>query len=330
LLESLLILWLFTEPTLLQRGLVALQHGQLTQARATFEEAAHADPHNPYVWASLAETYLRLKEPDKAAIAAQTAERGVAANPLVAHALAMYYSEAGDAAHAARLEEQYRAAAWDKTKNDPRTAFQYVQILLEREEFSKAADVIATALQVHPTDPQLILALGVARYGQRRFEDAVTAFLKVVQIDPGIQQPYVFLGKMLDQAGDHLGEITKAYQAWAAADPKNATAQLLLARALLVQDSRSARAEMLLRQSIALDPKNWESHYELGVLLAGKRDYKDAELELTRSTELNPKEPMPHYHLARVYDRLGEPDKAAAERQIHQRLTQRPAAPKTQ
>ena len=43
--------------------------------------------------------------------------------------------------------------------------------------------------------------------------------------------------------------------------------------------------------------------------------------ELRRATELNKNEATPHYHLARVYDRLGNPQAAAAERDIHKQLT---------
>ena len=43
--------------------------------------------------------------------------------------------------------------------------------------------------------------------------------------------------------------------------------------------------------------------------------------ELTRSIELDRKQSMPHYHLARVYDRLGQPERAKAEREAHERLT---------
>jgi Tfp pilus assembly protein PilF len=56
-------------------------------------------------------------------------------------------------------------------------------------------------------------------------------------------------------------------------------------------------------------------------LLSNKHTYQEAATELERSIELDPKQPSPHYHLARVYDRLGQPDRAKAEREIHQRLT---------
>src|SRR5207253_1190698 len=97
------------------------------------------------------------------------------------------------------------------------------------------------------------LALGVTRYGQRRFDEAITAFLKVIQLDPTVEQPYLFLGRILEQAGEHLPEITKAYEGWATRERQNAKAQLLLVKALLAQDHRSERAQALLQKSIALD-----------------------------------------------------------------------------
>lgn len=287
----LLLLLLASDPkALLQQGLVALQHNQLPEARSALEEASQLDPKNPYVWTSLAETYLRLSESDKAESSASQAAKLGAANPVVTRALGMFY-------------------------------FEYAQQLLRKEDFTHAADVLATALKSGPNNPQLVLALGVARYGQRRFEDAIQQFLRVIKIDPTIEQPYLFLGRVLDQVGRHLPEITQDYQDWAAKNPTNAKAQLLLARALLAADAHDPRAEDLLRHSITLDGNDWESHYELGVLLAAKHEYQTAATELTRSVELDPKQAMTHYHLARVYDRLGEPDRAKAEREIHEKLT---------
>jgi Flp pilus assembly protein TadD len=277
----------------LQRGLVALQRGQFAEARTALEEASRAEPDNPYVWSSLAETYLRLEEPVKASTAAERAEKFAGKNPVIQQALGMFY-------------------------------FEFGQRLLQKQNFTQAADVLSRGLKTNAKDPQLILALGVARYGQRRFDDAAAAFLQVIQIDPRIEQPYAFLGKMLDQAGTHLEKISEAFEAWAASNPQNAQAQLLLAKARLANDPRDMKAESLLRGSIALDASKWEAHYELGVLLAAKRDYREAAVELSRASELDAKQPMPHYHLARVYDRLGEAQRAQAEREKHQALVTSP------
>ncbi|MBV9760830.1 MAG: tetratricopeptide repeat protein [Acidobacteriaceae bacterium] len=292
---------------LFKRGLLELQHGQLVEARADLERASRLDAKNAYVWSALAEVYLRSSEPKLAAAAAEKGEAIGGSDPVVAHALAMYYSDAGQIAHAAKLDAQI-AYYWTKT-------------FLERGDFTQAAETAQTGLSGHPKDVQLVLALGVARYGQRRFEDAITEFLEAIRLDASVEQPYVFLGKMLDQAGGHLDEITKDYETWTRRDGKNAEAWLLLAKARLAADRRDAQGEGLLRRSIELNGNDWEAHYELGVLLAAKHNYAEAAKELERSIEIDPKQPMPHYHLARVYDRLGEPERAQAERDEHERLT---------
>lgn len=271
----------------LKQGLIALNHGDLRQAQQELQQAGTQEPKNPFVWTSLAETYLRLNELEKAEAAASKSD---ATSPVAVHALSIFY-------------------------------FNYAQVLLRKQDFTHAADVLGQALKADPHSAQLTLALGVARYGQRRFEEAISCFLEVIQIDPKIEQSYIFLGKMLDQAGPRLAEITKDYRNWMAQTPQKAEAPLVLAKALLLNDSRNGEGEELLRKSIELDAKNWEAHYELGVLLANRHGYQQAAAELERSIELSGKEAMPHYHLARVYDRLGEPERAKAEREIHQRLT---------
>src|SRR3954465_5301065 len=302
--------------SLLQQGLAALQQGRLQEARENLETASKLDPQNAYAWTSLAETYLRLKDRKRASAAAETAEKVGSQDPIVCHALAMYYSESGELGRAAQFEARFaessksdaeataRAATLyldaGNTENalslarksvtqkasaahedllgralvasgqviegtqhlrsahqlapaDPKIAFDYAQALLRKEEFGAAADALGSALQAHPDDAQLVLAMGVARYGQRRFEECVVLFLRVIKLNPKVEQPYVFLGQIIDQAGSHLSEITDAYKAWIAREPRNANASLLLAKALLATSGNDQAAEVLLRRSISID-----------------------------------------------------------------------------
>lgn len=211
-------------------------------------------------------------------------------------------------------------AAYKGDPNNAAIAFDYAHALLNKEDFSGAAKVLQPASEADPKDAQLVLALGVARYGQRRFEEAIVAFLKTIQLDPTIPQPYVFLGRVLDQAGDHLPQITADYQAWYQRYPKRFEPAYLLAKAKIAGGD-SGDAEKLLRQSIGEKSDYWASHFELGQLLAKQHHYPAAAAELQRAVALNPTEPMPHYHLARVYERLGETEKAKQEQDIHARLT---------
>jgi Flp pilus assembly protein TadD len=383
------LLFLFAPPdskdatALLQKGLLSLQSGNLTEARDNLQAASRLDPQNPYPWTSLAEVYLRLKQRAQADEAARRAEKAGQGNAVVAHALAMYYAKTGQYAHAGTLEAQFAASpradagagsraaglylnggdaahalplarkavadqpsadnedllgrsliaagqsseglqhlasASHSAPNNPQIAYDYAQGLLNTQDFTQAAAVLESAAKANPADAQLPLALGVARYGQRRFADAITAFLQAIQLAPSVPQPYLFLGRMLDQAGDQLPTITADYRKWLQAEPKRPEPPLLLAKALIAANAESEEPEPLLRRSVQLDPKNWEAHYELGQLLEKKHKYPEAAAELERAVQLEPKQAMPHYHLARVYDRLGKREQAQAERETHQRL----------
>ena len=195
----------------------------------------------------------------------------------------------------------------------------HAYLLLQR--FDPAARILERGSKTFPKSAQLELALGVAYYGQRRFAEATRAFLRTIDLVPEVEQPYVFLGKMLDQAGDRMPEVLRRFQNWAAENPNDPRAQFVYAKGLIESGGDAVQAERLLRVSIALKGDQWESHYELGVLLEQQRKYSDAAQELERSVAINPNQADVHYHLSRVYDRLGKTDRAAEERGLHERLT---------
>jgi tetratricopeptide (TPR) repeat protein len=290
--------------------------GHAADLEAEYAKSPSADPGALERAAGL---YLNAGEPQKALPLAQQA---VASHPspqsedLLGRALLA----AGQAAEGSR----HLKKAWTAAQNDPQISFDYAQALLTTQDFTQAGNVLEGALTGNPNSIQLRLALGVARYGQRRVPEAIAAFLKTISLDPHIAQPYVFLGRMLDQAGTDLPAIVADYRRWLQLEPKQGDPPLLLAKALIASNQNGDEAESLLRRSIHLNATSWEAHYQLGLLLSTKHEYKKAADELERSIRLSPNEPMPHYHLARVYDRLGSPDRAAAEREIHKRLTAGP------
>ncbi len=346
-----LLIFLLFLASALQQGLLALREGKLAEAKSSFEQAVKEEPKNAFAWVSLAETYRRSGESSQAIDAAKKAEQFGAAIPAVDHALAAFYAQSGDFVQAAGWEEKYAAspkpdaeaslraaelyeragnskaaervlkALWERHAADPAVAFSYAQLLLQRLDFVGADKAVATALAAHPDEPQLVLVCGVARYGERRFDEAIDQFLKVTALAPAVPQPYAFLGKMLEQAGAKLPAIEKACAVRLKAAPGDAAVMLVLAKAKMQESPKDPEAEALLRHSIEIDSKQWEAHYELGVLLESRRDFKAAAGELNQAVSLNAKDPMPHYHLARVYDRLGDSERAQAERKIHEQLT---------
>jgi tetratricopeptide (TPR) repeat protein len=299
--------------------LVALNENNLTVAESQLEAASQLEPKDARVWLALAQTYRKLhKLPAAQEAAAKTealtaGDSGVSA-PAILHALALYYSEAADYGKAAEL---LRAVIRRSPFNES-YYFDLAQLYLKRQDFAAALETLNSGRKNFDKSAQLELASGVAYYGLRRFPEAIDAFLATIRLDPGVEQPYVFLGRMLDQAEDRLPKIVAVFAAFARSAPENYMSGFLYAKSLMVQ--HPDQAEALLRKSIARNGEFWESHFELGVLLDQREKFEDAAREMRRSIELNPNDPVPHYRLARLYDRLGKTAEARAERELHARL----------
>jgi tetratricopeptide (TPR) repeat protein len=197
--------------------------------------------------------------------------------------------------------------------------FDLAQAQLHQQNFAAALETLDIGRKYFDKSAQLELAVGVAYYGLRRFPEAIDAFLHTIRLDPTVERPYVFLGRMLDQAEDNLPKITEAFAAFAKGTPDNYLSSFLYAKTLALEDP--ARAEHLLRESIARNGQFWESHFELGALLEQGGALDEAAQEIRRSIELNPQDPASHYRLARLYDRLGKTAEARTERELHAKLS---------
>jgi tetratricopeptide (TPR) repeat protein len=272
--------------TTFREGLIALSENNLPVAESRLESASRLAPQNPRVWLALAQTYWKLHKPAQAAL--RNAETYGGSDAVVLSALPTLY-------------------------------FEIAQEDLNHQDFAAALAILDAAIKKFPENAQLQLAAGVSYYGLRRFPEAIDAFLRTISLDPSVEQPYVFLGRMLDQAEDRLPRILTAFSAFEKSAPQGYLAPFLTGKALAL-GNRPADAEAKLRRSIALNDAFSESHFELGVLLSSQRRWEGAAAEMRRAAELNPKDAATHYHLARLYDRLGKPAEAQAERDLHARL----------
>ena len=183
----------------------------------------------------------------------------------------------------------------------------------------QAVTVLEEGQKKFDKSPQITLALGVAYYAQRRFPDAGDRFLRVIDLAPGVPQPYLFLTKMLDHLEPRMPEILARFEAWNRNETKSPYAPLVFGKALSAA-GKPDQAEPLFRESVRRNDELWESHFELGQVLDSRQDLPGAAREYERAIALSPKQPAPHYRLARVYLRQGLRDKAAAELKLHSRL----------
>jgi tetratricopeptide (TPR) repeat protein len=305
------------DPVIL-RGLVLFysENGDYKRAADTQIHVASQAPAEPGAYERAIQFYLQAKEPKLAIDAAQKAlakEDRAALRKLLGEA----YEMDGRPDEAFReMREAIRLNPYDES-----AYFELGRDLLAHNRMQDTIQVLDDGKKVFAKSAQLELTLGVAYYGMRRFPDAVNAFLRTIQIDPKVDQPYVFLGRMLEQTEGKLPEVTAAFAELVKSNPKNYLGNFLYGKALAFS-GQAQPAEILLRKSVGENEKYWESHFELGAVLERKRAFPAAALEFGRAAELNPKSPSVHYRLARVYDRLGKADQAKAEHALHEKLTQ--------
>ena len=298
----------------LRSGLIALNQNNLAVAQSKLEAASLEMPSDARVWMALAQTYWKLHQTGKAEAAADRAA-SLAKDAALLDSLGLFYAQSGSFDKAATSLR----AAIESNRFEERYYFDLADLYLKRQQFSAALEALEPGRRIFSRSAQLELAAGVAYYGLRRFPEAIDAFLRTIGIDPTVEQPYVFLGRMLEQAEGRLPKIRGAFAAFVQRAPRSYLSNFEYAK-LLALDS-PAEAEPFLRKSIALDGRFPDSHFELGVLLDRQRHYPEAAREMEHAAELDPADPVPHYRLARLYDRLGEPAKAASERALHRKLS---------
>lgn len=307
----------------LRDGLLALQRGDLASARATLEAASRLAPRDGRIWIALSQTYWRQHQLVEAEQAASKAAALGAEDPVVLQGLSIYYSETNQTLRAAQAAAKYSAKVPEKSEARERAAelyFEASQPLLNQQKFGDAAVILEEGAARFAKSAQLQLALGVAYYGLRRFDSAADAFLRTIEIAPETEQPYVFLGKMLDQIPTRLPQVTERFVQYESAHPASASAYLLHAKALDAQSLEPETAARLLGKSIVIDPRDASAHFELGTVLDRLQRFSDAAAEFQQAVNLAPSDPAAHYRLARDYDRMGRHRDAQAERDKHARL----------
>jgi tetratricopeptide (TPR) repeat protein len=290
--------------------------GDLARAAGWERRFAAAPGAGTQAAANAAALSLEAGQPEEAVKWAEAALRG-ADTPEAHHVLGKAYQAAGrpDSALPELRRAFERAPAQEVFLSD------FGQALLDHGEFADALALLEKGRRQFPKNSQIALAYGVACYAQRRPADAVSAFLEVIRLDDAIEQPYVFLGRILEHAGGRLPEVIASYAAWEKKAPQNYLPVFLHAKALAASSNPDApEIEVKLRRSIELNGVFWESHLELGALLSRQSKWPEAESELARTIELNPGQTRAHYELARVYLRVGKPDLARAERAEYERL----------
>jgi len=175
-----------------------------------------------------------------------------------------------------------------------------------------AMKVVAAGKKVFDKSAQLELLQGIAYYVLEDYTKAVDTFLNAMRMDPAMEQPYAFIARTLEHAPSRLPEILTAFRSLAEKAPEDYLATYFYGKVLLFNGD-DAQAETLLKKSVSLNGRYWESRLELAKAMEQIGELEAALGEFRKAIELNPKDATAHYRLGRLYDRLGKANDASAE-----------------
>lgn len=211
--------------------------------------------------------------------------------------------------------EYERAARMDPSEKN---LFDLANELLLHRGFQAALTVLTYATQKHPQSAELHVALGVTFYSLGRYDNALEALCRAVDLDPKDTRAFDFLGKMYDVAPAKSDEVDSRLAMFAREYPGNAAANFYYALSLRRRSAgglqnRNEEVERYLQTAVRLRPQWGDPHYELGLLYEDESRTEQAIREYEIAVRLAPQLAKAHYRLARLYEKEGRAQLAQAE-----------------
>jgi protein O-GlcNAc transferase len=232
-----------------------------------------------------------------------------------------------------------------KEKEDPLAPLlQQANDAIDKMEFAAALDPLQKYIAQRSDDPFAHFQLGYAYAGLKRPEDAKTEFLRAIALDPKMAPAHLNLGLVLMDANP-----TTAAEAFGHAADLQPTESRprFLAGFCLERAGKLPEAMEQYRAALKISPKDYETHFALGRILARTRDAAGAEEQfreavaarsdsaparlglantllgegkneqahaaLAEYLKLKPGDPSAHYDRALAFFELNRPDDALAE-----------------
>lgn len=192
-----------------------------------------------------------------------------------------------------QAEKELLEAARQNPSSDVNAYFAGQQLLMD-EKFDDALPYLYQAVKLNPRNRLAYRALGMAQAHLGSYGLAASYYRRAMNLGDESSSPD--LGSLLDLS-------------------------LIL---LLSHDPVSVRQALVLAQRAAtIQPSSAEAHYLVGKALVRTDRVKEAVPELELAAKLNPEDSKAHFQLALAYDRLGEKQKARAERRVLAKTKQR-------
>lgn len=277
---------------------LALQRERLTEAIASFAQAAARRPANPAFYISYGDALLSLGRPHEAEMRYAEALELDAASSHALYGLARVAFTAGDVdaarehlERAARLAPRhgevhlllaqvyFRAGERQKAAREELLAAAY-------PDPTRAADPVVEAMQAEAVNSRAYTQQGLRFVKAGRFAEAEEAFRQVLAIRPGNARDYANLGGALARQGK-LEEAIGSYRQALELEPEDPWTLNNLALALADRGELEAAAARL-DEALQIDPAYAEAHLNLGLVRSGQGRLDEALAAYRQALRVDP------------------------------------------
>jgi Tfp pilus assembly protein PilF len=225
-------------------------------------------------------------------------------------------------------------------------------LLIAASDFRKAERILLRASEAHPDDVEVLRALADGFSRQGRWPDAADVYSRWLRVEPNRSEALLGRSQALVQAGQSR-EAVSELRAILARQPDNYDARLLLANCFLsnadmgqaapelercrrlrpdrpepptglatcaIEENDPDRARELLNQALALDPSHVPALISRANLALTLRQDQLALADFERVVTLDPTNKQGHMHLAQLFSRMGDRNKAGEHEQAFRSL----------
>jgi tetratricopeptide (TPR) repeat protein len=306
-----------------------------------YQEALHLNPQWRDGWWDLASLYY---DQDRFPEAKETFHRYAVLAPGKGPAdafLGLCEYELRDYDRALSHFRSWASAGWAGTPQLLDVAVFHFALLLTRDgEFVPALYLLAPEAAKAGNDPALAEAMGLASLRMRNLPEdypperremvwlAGEAAVYLAQQPHDVERAQQFAARLESRYPNEPGvhyfrgslfafdnktdEAEREDREELRISPAHVPAMIALAQ-IDLEKNELAEADALARKAVNLEPENGEAHHILGRVLMVNRQMDASLRELEKAKSLVPDNPLVRSHLAMVYSRMGQAEKAKAE-----------------
>lgn len=152
---------------------------------------------------------------------------------------------------------------------------------------------------------------GLMLYDEKRYKDAIAAWLKEIELAPGRVRPYNNIGLTYRKLGD-LGTAVEFHEKAIKTDPKFGHAYYEFGLVYYDRNDYKRASELFLK-AIELDYRDADVYYSLGQAYKYLKDYDEAIRAFEKAVKMYYNYPGAHYQLGETHRLKGDFEKAKME-----------------